>query len=278
VAIAIVTDGAADLPAELVAKHRIGVVPLEVRLAGHDALRDDALSPEAFWRLSASSGALAETAAPSPGAFRDAFVAAAEAGYDGVVCVTLSSRLSATYEAAVAGAREARATLAVEVVDSRSVTMGEGLLVLEAAERAEAGEPLGAVAHAVRAALEDVAVVGTLDTLENLRRGGRIGTAQALVGSLLSIKPVIEVRDGVVEAESRQRTRARSLRYLADKVAGLGPLKRLAVVHAAADDLDAMLALLEPLHPSTETIVSWIGPVVGAHTGPGTIGVCAQRA
>ena len=122
-------------------------------------------------------------------------------------------------------------------------------------------------------------MIGSLDTLENLRRGGRIGGAQAFFGSLLSIKPVIEVRDGVVEGESRQRTRARSLRYVADKVAGLGPFRparrrprgggrprRPSSISSAA------------FYPAEEILVTDIGPVIGAHTGRGTIAVCAQRA
>jgi len=111
-----------------------------------------------------------------------------------------------------------------------------------------------------------------------LRRGGRIGSAQAFFGSLLSIKPIIDVRDGIVAGESRQRTRSRSLRYLADKIIEAGPLERLAVAHAAAADLDVFLEMLAPVHPARELVVTYIGAVIGAHTGPGTIGVCLELA
>ncbi len=274
----VVTDSASDLPAELIARHEITVVPLDVRLGDYDVAEMRRIDPAEFWRRAGASDALAETSAPSPGAFRDAFLAARAQGCDGAVCVTISSRLSATYQAASAGATEVGDAIAVEVVDSRFATMGEGLLVLEAAERAARGETAAQIARGVREAIADVATLGTLDTLDFLRRGGRIGTAQALVGSLLSIKPVVEVRDGAVEGESRQRTRARSFRYLADKVAALAPVKRLAVVHAAAPDLGEFLALLAELDLGVEPIVSYIGPVIGAHTGPGTVGVCVQRA
>jgi DegV family protein with EDD domain len=165
----------------------------------------------------------------------------------------------------------------VRVIDSLSVTMGEGLAVLAGAEAAEQGASLDEVEEQVRSVAGRVRVYGVLDTLENLRRGGRIGGAQALLGSLLAVKPVIEVRDGVVEPESRQRTRSRSLRYLAEKVAAAGPLERLAVVHAAAADVSEFVDMVSPLVQS-EVTVTHIGPVIGAHAGPGSIGACLQTA
>jgi DegV family protein with EDD domain len=276
--IKVVTDSASDLPEELLKAHAITAVPLDVRLgdAGPEEMRS--LSAEEFWRRAAATTALPETSAPAPGAFAEAFLTAQRDGYDGVCCITISSALSATYQAACAGVTALESAIPVEVVDSRFATLGEGLLVLEAAQHAEAGEDLQTVATAVREAIEKTQVFGTLDTLDNLRRGGRIGSAQALVGSLLSIKPVIEVRDGVVEGESRQRTRARSLRYLVDKVAAGAPLRRLGVAHAEAEDLDVFLSMLDALELPNERIVGNIGPVIGAHTGQGTVGVCLQRA
>ncbi len=115
---------------------------------------------------------------------------------------------------------------------------------------------------------------GAIDTLENLKRGGRIGGARALLGSMLSIKPVVEVRDGVVEEESKQRTRSRSLRYLADKAKAAGPVSRLAVFSADASDLDDFLGLLEGVTPTEgTTLYGDVGPVIGSHAGRGAIGV-----
>ena len=276
--IRVVTDSACDLPAAEVAGNSIVVVPLDVRIGdlGPDVTRD--YSVEEFWAQCAKTPRLPETSAPSPGAFRDAFVKAADEGCDGVVCVTISSDLSGTFHAARTGAEELAGRIPVEVVDSRTVTMGQGLLVLEAARQAAAGADTAAVAGAVRAAMERVKVYGTLDTLENLRRGGRIGAAQALVGSLLSIKPVIEVRNGIVEAESRQRTRTRSLQYLVEKVRSAGEIAHLALLHAMASDVDAFAAMLAEAFPREQTIVATIGPVVGTHTGPGAAGVAFQLA
>lgn len=274
--IRIVTDSAADLPPELIAEHDISVVPLDVRLGATPVEEMRAASPAEFWARAAATNDVAETSAPSPGAFRDAFGAAADDGASGVVCVTLSSALSATYQSALAGAAALEGRLPVEVIDSRSVTMGEGFLVLDAAEAAGAGCDLEKVASVVRARLDKTRVLGGLDSLDALRRGGRIGSAQAFFGSLLSIKPIVEVRDGAVAGESRQRTRARSLRYLADKVLEAGKLERLAIAHAAATDVEVLLAMLADVHPVHPLIVTHIGAVIGAHTGRGTMGVCLQ--
>ena len=274
--IRVVTDSASDLPITLRERLGVVVVPLEVRLGSIDPTELIDVGPERFWELAATTNALAETAAPSPGEFQQAFAKALEQGCEGVVCVTISSSLSATYQAARAGAAEFGDK--VVVVDSRSATMGEGLLVLEAAELASSGSSLSTVAQGVCAAIDDVSVFGTLDTLDALKKGGRIGSAQAFIGSMLSIKPVVEVRNGVVEGESRQRTRQRSLRYLAEKVLGAGALKRLSVVHAASEDLDVMMDLLADVDVRDQMIISGIGPIIGAHTGQGTIGVAFQRA
>jgi DegV family protein with EDD domain len=277
-AVRIVTDNGCDLPDSLVEKHGIVVVPIEVRLGSHPAEEMRDVSPARFWQLAIGERAIAETSAPAPGAFAKAYEDAAAEGFSAVVCVTLSSRLSATYQSAVAGVASAPASLPVIVVDSQLATVAEGLAVLEAAEIAESGADAAAIGAGVEQALGKIEVFGTLDTLEWLRRGGRIGGAQAFLGSLLSIKPVVEVRDGVVEPESRQRTRARSFEYLAEKVREAGPLKRLAIAHAAAADVGEIKRLLAPLFPADETIVSYIGPIIGAHTGPGTVGVAFQRA
>jgi len=274
----VVTDSACDLPPELLDAHHVTVVPLDVRLG--DLPVDDvrALTAEQFWQRTASTSALAETSAPSPGAFRAAYLAAAEASADAVVCVTISSGLSATYQSAVAGAADISADVPVEVVDSRSVTLAEGFLVIEAAERAARGEALAPLVRALRARVPKLKVLGALDTLDTLRRGGRIGSSQAFFGSLLSIKPIVEMRDGVVEGESRQRTRSRALRYLVDAAAATGPLARLGVAHAAAADIEEFLASLAEARPRDHVLVAHLGPVIGAHTGPGTIGLCMELA
>lgn len=269
----VVTDSACDLPDELVEERGIALVPLSIRFGDTELTDRVDLSTKEFWVRCAGSGPLPETSAPSPGAFRRSFCQLAEEGADGVVCIALSSRLSATIEAARQAARDLTGEVAVRVVDSRTVTMGLGLLVLAAADAADLGQSLDQVVTTVEALVPTVRVFGTIDTLDNLKRGGRIGNARALLGSLLSIKPVIEVRDGVVEEESKQRTRGRSLRYLADKVLAAGPLDRLAVFGGDAGDIDTFAALLDELKPRHPTLRGDIGPVIGTHAGPGAVGV-----
>lgn len=277
-AVRLVTDSGSDLDRANVEARGVTVVDLDVRMGDIGPETTRTWAPEEFWARCASSEALPETSAPSPGAFAAAYARARSDGAEGVVCVTLSSKLSATYQAAAAAAASMGGELPVRVVDSMSVTMGEGLGVLAGIEAAEDGAGIEDVEKAVASALAKTRVFGALDTLDNLRKGGRVGGAQALIGSLLSVKPVIEVRDGVVEPESRQRTRSRSLEYLVGKVRQAGEIKRLAVVHAAAPDVDDFVGMLSELYPREEIIVTYIGPVIGTHAGPRSIGVCYQLA
>ena len=166
---------------------------------------------------------LPETAAPSPGAFQQAFEAAAADGYDGVICLSLSGGVSATFQAAAAAAKAVAGTVDVRAVDTRSMTIGLGLICLDIADLAATGADLETLEARVADLVPRTQVFGVVDTLEHLEKGGRIGGARALLGSLLSIKPVVTLVDGEVAEESKQRTRARSLRYLADKALGVAP-------------------------------------------------------
>lgn len=272
----VVTDSACDLPGELASSLGIAVVPLTVRF-GHDELLDRVqLTTEEFWRRCKEADALPETAAPAPGAFRSAFEDAAAQGADGILCITISSALSATYQSALAAAEEVRTGVPVRVIDTRSVSMGHGLMVLDAAERAASCESLDELASRVDAAVPRTRVYGALDTLDHLQRGGRIGGAAALIGSLLSIKPVIQIADGAVTQESRQRTRTRSLEHLAGRVREDAPLERLAVIDGAAGDIGVLVSMLEDVEVAHPLLVVELGPVVGTHTGPGTVGACYQ--
>lgn len=271
--IRVVADSACDLPEELIAEHRVTIVPLTIRFGDEELA---AVGPKEFWAKSRASAHLPETAAPSPGAFAAAFRQLAAEGADGVVCINLSSKLSATVQSAQAAARDVAGTIDVRVIDSLSVSLGQGLLVIAAARDAEAGKGLDQVADAVMAAVPRVKLYGVLDTLENLKKGGRIGGAQALLGSMLSIKPVIEIRDGVVEQESKQRTRGRSLQYLAGKAVGAakaGQIGALAAMHGDASDMDRFLEMLAPAVPAPGLVLGWVGAVIGTHTGPGVVGV-----
>jgi DegV family protein with EDD domain len=270
----VVTDSACDIPASLAREQGVVVVPLSIRFGSEEFVDGSTLSAEEFWRRCAGSAELPETSAPSPGSFQEAFLAAAEEGYDGVVCVTLSGAVSATLQSATTAAAAVADRIPVRVVDSRLMTMGQGLVVLDAAERAASGATLEEVEARVGELIARTRVFGVVDTLEHLEKGGRIGSARALLGSLLSIKPVVTVVDGAVAEESKQRTRARSLRYLADKASGFGPLDRIAVCNGSATDIDTFVGMLAGVTSAHPLVVVDLGPVVGTHTGPGTIGLC----
>lgn len=269
----VVTDSACDISLETAADHGIEIVPLTVRFGGDEFVDRRDLSPAQFWDRLSTSTVLPETAAPSPGAFEQVFLAAAEGGATGVVCITISAALSATFQAAQLAAQNVAGTIEVELVDSRAVTMAQGNVVLRAARLAAEGATNAEVVSAARELVPRTRTFAALDTLENLKKGGRIGSAQALLGSMLSIKPIIQVADGKVEPESKQRTRARSLRYLAEKVREALPVADVAVMHGAAPDVGILIDMLAELHPRDQILVGDVGAVIGTHAGPGVVGV-----
>jgi DegV family protein with EDD domain len=268
--IRVVTDSASDLPVDLAREWAIDVVPLSIRF-GSEEFTD--LTPDQFWSKMAASPTLPETAAPSPGTFEEAFRRAADDGADGVVCVTLSSELSGTYQSAQLAAQAVEGTIPVRVVDSRSVTIAEGHMALAAARLAQQGKGMDDCAGAAEDMVSRTRVFGALDTLENLKKGGRIGGAQALLGAMLSIKPIITVVDGKVEPDSKQRTRSKSLRYLVDKVRQHGQVDNLSVMHGAAPDVDELVDMLGAVYPRDDILVGAIGPVIGTHSGPRVVGI-----
>jgi len=278
VTVKIVTDSSCDLPDELVAELGIDVVPLTIRFGSEELVDRRDLSPAEFWVRCATSAELPSTAAPAPGAFEELFRRAAADGAEGVMCVVLSSKLSATGEAAQAGARAVADVVPVKVVDSLSVSLGHGMMAVQGARRAAAGASLDEIVAMAEDMAHRTKIFATLDTLEYLKRGGRIGAAQALLGSILSIKPCIEVVDGKVEPGPKQRTRSRSLQWLADQVGAQKGVENLAVLHGDAPDVDTLLGLLSPHFPREQIVIGQLGAVVGAHTGPRTIGVAFQTA
>jgi DegV family protein with EDD domain len=271
----VVTDSACDLPDDLIERDGIEVVPLTIRFGKEELVDRKELSTDEFWRRLADSDVLPETSAPSAGAFEAAFRRLIADGATGIICINLSSKLSATMQSAQVAAQAVQADCPVVVVDSLMVSMGLGSLCLTAARRAADGDSLESIVANVTDRRNRSKLYGTLDTLEFLKKGGRVGNARALLGSMLAIKPVLEVRDGEVEEAGKVRTRSKALRLLVDRVKQ-GPFENLAVLHGNAPDLDELLELLEPLAPQDEIVVGQIGPVIGTHAGPRVIGVTFQ--
>ena len=273
--VAIVTDSTAYLPEELVKQHNISITPLSV-IWGEEVQQDgvDILPHQFYERLSASK-VMPTTSQVTPAVMHDTFKGLLDQGYE-VLGIFISSKISGTVQSAMQaldmldGARQK-----VAIVDSLMTTMAMGMPVLTAARAAQAGEKLVECQKIAENACRNSGVFFLVETLEFLRRGGRIGGAQALLGNMLNIKPILELRDGRIEPADKVRTRQKAIQRVvelaAERVNGRTPI-RLAVTHANAEAeaeilLEAAQAKLSPI----ETFVSPLSPVIGTHAGPGTV-------
>ena len=256
----------------------IKIVPLKIRFGDTEFVDRVELTTDQFWEKCQISDELPSTAAPSPGAFVEEFQNAASQGATGIVAIILSGELSATIDAAQQAAQLVKDEIEVRVIDSRTVTLGLGSVVVRAATAANSGATIEEVSAIATDSINRTQVHAALDTLENLRKGGRIGAAGSLLGSMLSIKPIIEVRNGVVEPAGKQRTRGKALSYLVGVVEqNADQIEQIFVTHAACDDVDSFLEQVRSV-VNVEVLVGQVGPVVGAHAGIGTIGVAFQTA
>ncbi|MBU3700907.1 MAG: DegV family protein, partial [Acidimicrobiia bacterium] len=270
----IVTDSSCDLTDEETTANGIGVVPLSIRFGAEEFIDREELGVDEFYSKMASTGLLPETAAPSPGRFEQAFRGAAAVGATAVVCINLSGELSATVQSARNAATAVAGDIDVRVIDSRSLTGGLGTMVLEAAAAARNGADADAVVALVDSMIGRTEIYGALDTLENLKKGGRIGSAKALLGSMLSVKPLIHIGDGAVEEAGKQRTRRRSLEWLRDTLFAEPVVEKLSILHGGAADYDEFLDMIAERHPRDTIRTGKIGAVIGTHGGPGVIGMC----
>ena len=275
--IRIVTDSSCDLPVEIAEELGISIVPLTIRFGDDEFVDRDELTPAEFWTRCVNSATLPETAAPAPGQFETVYRQLAADGATGIVTVSLSSALSATMQSAELAARTVHEDEAVDidvrVVDSRTITLGLGTIAIACARLAADGASIDEVEALAADLTARTQVLGALDTLENLQKGGRIGSAKALLATALSIKPIIVVTGGEVQEGGKQRTRTKALKFLDDKVREFGDrVENLAVLHADCSDVDVFVDMLRT-HYDDEIVVGEIGPVIGTHGGRGTIGV-----
>jgi DegV family protein with EDD domain len=269
----VVTDSSSDLTAEDVAGFDIEVVPLTVRFGADEFTDGVDLSIEDFYKRMATSEELPQTACPSPGAFAASFGRAEEAGADAVVCITISGELSNTLQSAQTAAAGFEGRLPVRVVDSKSVSSGLGTMVLEAATTARAGSDVDAVQARVDELVPRTRVFATLNTLENLRKGGRIGGAKAMVGSMLSIKPLIDITGGTVREAGKARTRKRAMQLLYEQMTNAGVIDKVAVMHGKAPDIQEFLDLIAPHFSRASVRLGVLGAVIGSHGGAEILGV-----
>jgi DegV family protein with EDD domain len=271
VAVRIVTDSVADLSPQVVEELGISVVPLSVRF-GEEVYRDGIdLTADQFYQKLQASKLFPVTSVPAPAAFADAYDKLAQEA-DGILAIIVSARLSATCEVALQSIGLMKRKCQVEVVDSQWATMAEGFIVMEAAKAAKTGAGLDEVIEVARKTIPRVAFLAVFDTLEYLRRGGRIGRAQALLGSMLRINPIITLKDGVVEPAGRTRSRAKAIDQLYDFAASYSHIEQMAVEDTACpDDAEMLVERLGALFPRERIYRSKMTPVIGTHTGPGLL-------
>lgn len=278
--VAIVTDSVAQVPAEIVRQLAITVLPFTVNINGQPYLDGIDLEPSDLYRRMRLENIMPTTTAPSTGEYQQAFRTCLRAGAQAVLCVALSSRLSTGYSAARQAAEMVRNEFPdrlVEVLDSQLATISQGFVAIAAARAAAAGKPLSEVRRAAKEAKQRVGFAATLETLEYLARGGRIGKAAFMLGNLIKIKPILTIEDGEVMPVSRVRGENHALQaivdYVTQRVEG-NRLLHLAIMEADAPEQAARLQelALQQLQP-TEIFHTEFTPVMGVHTGPGLIGL-----
>jgi DegV family protein with EDD domain len=269
----IITDSMADLPLELIKKLDITVIPVNV-LFGTESFRDgiDMTSEQFYTRLVASKS-LPTTAVPSLGTFIETFERVAK-GADEILVVTISHKLSATYETACKAVEMVKTKKRIEVIDTMHVIMAEGLIAVQAAKAAQAKAGLDEIIKQVQDNIPRVEERMAFDTLEYLKRGGRIGSAQAFLGSILKINPVLRLRDGEVYPLSRERSRVKAIEALYNSVLEYSDVEAIAVEDATTpDEADKLAQRLKQKFPTKPIYRSKVGAVLGAHVGPSIIAV-----
>ena len=270
-AVKIVTDSVADLPPQVAKELGITVVPLNVRF-GTEVYRDGIdLTAEQFYDRLKHSEILPVTSVPSPGSFAEVYDKLAEET-DEILAIIVSSKLSGTYEVALQSIGLMKRKCRVEVIDSQWAVMAEGFIVIAAAEAAKGGASLDEVMDIAWHNISRVDFRAAFDTLEYLRRGGRIGKAQAFLGSMLKVNPIITLRDGVVEPAGRTRSRAKAIDYLCNFATSFSHIGEIAVEDAACpDEAEAIVERLSSKFPKEQIYRSRTTPVIGTHTGPGLL-------
>ena len=271
--IRIVTDSASDISLEEAEDLGIEIVPLSVRFGEAEYTDLVDLSVSDFYQKMAESDLLPSTAAPSPGAFEAAFKRCAEAGADGVICINLSLALSATGQAAQLAADALADTLPVKCIDSKSITCGLGTIIRKAAGAAKDGGSMDEIVALVENLASRTRIFATLDTLENLKKGGRIGGAKAMLGTMLQFKPCLDLSSGEVVEAGRQRTRKKSLIWLKEVLESEGKISELSIIHGDAPDVEEFATLISDIVPRDQIRINQLGAVIGTHGGPRVLGV-----
>ena len=268
----IVTDSTSDIPPGIAAELGITVVPLTVRFGDEEMLDSVDITSEQFFKRLQRDPKHPTTAQPSPGQFREVYDRLVAEGATAIVSCHISSKLSGTFESA----RQASEGLSVPVhlVDSKLFSLALSVGTIEAAKAARNGQPVEEVKAVAEDTFRRTHVFITLETLEYLRRGGRLSRGQELVGSLLKVKPILTAEDGAVEAVGRVRTKPKALEEIVSRVADLRPWSHAFAIHASTpEDIDYVNDRFLGLSPDTPVLTNRMGPVIGVYAGPGGVGV-----
>jgi len=278
VAVRIVTDSTADLPRDVVERLGISVVPLNIHV-GEDAFQDGVtISTEGFYSLLTTGHILPKTSAPSSGMFIETYERLAQETHE-ILSIHISTKLSATYASALVAKQGVETPCRIELVDTLSASIGLGLLVVQAATLAQEGAGLDAVLQATRAAISRTQFLGLLDTLEYLHKGGRIGRAAMFLGSMLNVKPILCLRDGVAHPIERVRGRDQGLQRLCELVGSYGPISHLAVAHTTGDtEMEQLATRLGQYFPEPQILRARCGATLGTYLGPGALCVALIQA
>jgi len=274
----IITDSTSDITSNLAQELGITVVPLTVSF-GHEHFLDRVeMTTDDFYRRLASENIFPTTTQPSPSLFVDAYQKLAQES-DEILVIVVSGELSGTYQSALSAKGMVEGKCRIEVMDSLSVAMGLGLIVIVANKMAQSGASLDEVAAAIKRRIPRSHPVMSFDTLKYLAKGGRIGRAQRLAGPLLKVRPVLTMRNGEVSPLTRLRSQKASLDYLYNFVAGIASIEELAVEHATTpDDADRLVERLSSIYPKERIYRSTVSPVLGTYVGPNVLAVSILEA
>jgi len=271
VTVRIVTDSTADLPADVAERLGIAVVPLNIHV-GEETFQDGVtISMDGFYNLLTTGHILPKTSAPSSGSFIETYERLARET-DEILSIHISTKLSATYASALVAKQGVEAPCRIELVDSLSASIGLGLLVVQAATMARQGLGIDAILEATRAAVPRTQFVGVLDTLEYLHKGGRIGRATMFLGSMLNVKPILCLRDGVAHPLERVRGREQGLQRLCELVGAYRTISYLAVAHTTDDsEMERLASRLSQFFPEPQILRARCGATLGTYLGPGAL-------
>jgi len=270
-AVRIVTDSTADLPPGVAERLGITIVPLYVRF-GEEVYRDRVdIGEDEFYERLIHDPVHPGTTQPTPQDFAQVYRELSRDA-DGIVSIHISSKLSGTYTSALQGREMADSKCPIEVVDSLWASMGLGFLAMDAAAAAGEGKSPRQIAEEALEMIPRIRYMGLFDTLKYLHLGGRIGKAKCLLGSALNVKPMLTLRDGEFHAVGRARTRSRGLSRLCEFVRNAGEISDLVIVHSTTpDDAESLRQRLDAVFSKDKTVIARLGPVLGVHTGPGTV-------